>query len=687
MRHTTLFISLSALLLAGMTACTGEEPENPEETLEGYTEAWSEKAFSEMPDYLTENSRAEVAGFEWDFEERYDAIYGELGIDTINISFESVDFEEEEIDLDELEEIDYPVSVEMDTAAGLLSYDTAIALTKFIPGNEEEENEAEWGIEWDPSHFIKGMEEPEDTVSIETEQPARGGIFDRNGESLAVNGDIYEVGIVPERTEDMEETIEQFAEVLNLDEERVADLATRYPDNPDWNAPIQNLSIDDDRLEDLLEIPGVGAGKVEGRVYPHGESTGHLIGHIGAITAEELEEREGEGYGSTSEIGKNGIERLMEEELRGSPGMTVSINREDGELRETILETEPENGEDLYLTLDISIQDKMYGVLNNDSGAGFVMDPKTGETLAMVSVPTFNSNLRYLQLPDPRAEDMESTDILFERRFQGAYSPGSVFKPLTAAAGLEEGTLDPEEELVIEGKQWQPDDSWGGYRITRVNDEETNVDLQTAMMRSDNIYFARQTLDMGQESFEEWAGKFGFGEPFPYDFPLYSSTLANEDIENEILLADSGYGQGEVQVTPVHMTALYTMFLNDGNLIYPFLFSDGLQSENEGEMEELISPENAEIVRESLISVVEDSDGTAYRSDAGHNRALAGKTGTAELKEEQTAEDGEQIGWYVSFDYEEEDYLTTIMVQNVEERGGSSYVVDLANEFWEKVEE
>ncbi|UTR16107.1 penicillin-binding transpeptidase domain-containing protein [Salipaludibacillus sp. LMS25] len=680
---------LGFLLVApALTACQNEEPPHPEEVLDAYLEAWCEQTFSDMYELLSDTSKQEIATYDWEFTDRYEKIYRDLEITAIEPMFESVDYDEKNSDLEDLTEAEYPVTMEMNSVAGTMTYTTNILLTK-AEDAEEENEKSRWEVEWEPTHLMMGMEDPHDQISVDVVQPTRGGVFDREGRELAINGEIYEAGIVPESSDDLEESAERFAAVLELDEEKVIDMAGRYPDNPDWFAPVQTIALTDDRVEALLDIPGVLLNRIEGREYPYGEMTGHLVGHIGAISAEELEEAEGKGYSSASQIGKNGIELLYEDELRGSAGVTVSIMTEEGDLRDRLINSDPVDGEDIYLTIDIELQEKMAGIMSEDSGSAVVVDPLTGETLVLLSLPSFDPNLRYLQLPDPRAEELVETDILFERRFQRTYTPGSVFKPFTAMAGIEEGTLDPEEYLTIEGSQWQPDDSWGGYEITRVNSQETNVDLQTAMVLSDNIYFARQALELGEDSFMGWAEEVGFGdEGFAFDFPIDSSTITNNDLENDILLADSGYGQGEIQMSPVHLTAFYTIILNEGEMIQPFLIQEEeTDREDQMEVSSVVAPETATVLHETLMSVVEDAKGTAHREKPGHSRSLAGKTGTAEMKEAQTTEDGEEIGWYVSYDVESNDLLTTVMIQNVEDKGGSGYVVDLANAFWASIDD
>lgn len=722
-----LGLIFSALILSGCS----EEPLSPEEPFETYIRHWEQGNYDGMYQLLEEASKDLIDQQEWDFAERYQKVYGDLEIDGITVEYERIDFDEGDLDLEELAEAVYPVEVSMPSMAGDIRYTTEVRLIKNMETVEGEEASGEdrenpWEVVWEPTHLLKGMEAPTDTIGISLEQPIRGEIYDREGRGLGVNGRIYQASIVPEAAEDLEETIEAFSEVLGLSRDRVESLANQYPNRPDWAAPVQRISREDPRISELLEISGVLLSEIDGREYPGGAYTGHLIGHVGPITAEELENREGEGYSSTSLIGKNGLELAYEEVLRGQAGIRITVTDEGGTIEREIAATEVTDGEDLHLTIDREMQRTLAGTLQDEKGAGVLMDPKTGEVLALASEPAFDSNLRALGLPDPRAAEMDDTGELFSRRFQNRYAPGSIFKPFTALIGLEEGTLEPEETITIEGLQWQESPDWGGYRVTRVTDEVTDVDLEQAMVRSDNIYFAMQALAFGGEAMEQWAGRLGFGRAVPFEFPMYTSSLSNEGINSDPLLADTGYGQGQIQVSPVHITAMFTIFLNDGDMLAPTLFQqqpafEAEESENaeedveEGAEEEdaedesseneaseggegsarensvfeenIGSPENIRIVRDTLIAVMEDQSGSVYRENPGHSRPLAGKSGTAELKSDYLDEGSEMLGWFVSFDYEAEDLLLTIMAENTEGRGGSRVALELSHQFWSDISE
>ena len=203
------------------------------------------------------------------------------------------------------------------------------------------------------------------------------------------------------------------------------------------------------------------------------------------------------------------------------------------------------------------------------------------------------------------------------------------------------------------------------------------VILKNALICSDNIYFAKAALKIGQENFMKGLEGLGFKQELPFEIQMSPSQYANNgQIETEIQLADSGYGQGQILVNPLHLASMYTAFLNDGNMLKPSL---EYQEEKQGEawLEGVFSPEHVKAIMEGLIGVVNDPNGTGYalrRDDI----LLAGKTGTAEIKDSQEDMEGTEIGWFCSFTAEKEaekPIMLISMVENVKDLGGSGYVV------------
>jgi penicillin-binding protein len=264
-------------------------------------------------------------------------------------------------------------------------------------------------------------------------------------------------------------------------------------------------------------------------------------------------------------------------------------------------------------------------------------------------------------------------------RFNKTYSPGSTLKPLTAAIGLKTGATNPDEKMNIVGKTWAKE-NWGGKTITRVSTKLSQVDLLDAMMTSDNIYFARTALAIGREQFQQGLEAFGFGEDVPFAFPTNTSTITNDGFTSEGLLADSGYGQGEIQMSPIHLSSAYSAFVNNGSMIKPYLEMKDTASP-EFWKDGVISPEHTSILLHTLSEVVNNPQGTGY-DPVIPGISIAGKTGTAELKATKESQ-GEENGWFVAMNTEG-NLLVTMMIENVKERTGSHYVVPKVKQLFQQ---
>lgn len=308
------------------------------------------------------------------------------------------------------------------------------------------------------------------------------------------------------------------------------------------------------------------------------------------------------------------------------------------------------------------------------------MNPYTGEVLALVSTPSYDSNDFIMGLSEEQWSALnEDENKPMYNRFRQVWCPGSTFKPITAAIGLQSGAIDPTEDYGNVGLSWQKDASWGSYYVTTLHDYEPVV-LENALIYSDNIYFAKAALKIGADEFKRSLTQLGFNEKLPFDIKMAESQYSNtENIETEIQLADSGYGQGQVLVNPLHMACIYSAFCNGGNVIKPYLC---YQSEAAAEywISEAFSEEIANRVLEGTKRVVNDPNGTGY---AAHREdiVLAGKTGTAEIKESKEDTSGTELGWFAVYTAEkdaERPILIISMVEDVKERGGSGYVVEKA---------
>ncbi len=262
------------------------------------------------------------------------------------------------------------------------------------------------------------------------------------------------------------------------------------------------------------------------------------------------------------------------------------------------------------------------------------MEPKTGELLALVSTPTFDSNDFVLGITDSKWQELNNDENKpLYNRFTQKYCPGSTFKPITGAIALTTNTITPNDDYGYTGTSWQKDSSWGDYKITTLTSYNGAKNLLNGLVYSDNIYFAQTALKTGRDQFANNLNKLGFNEQLPFLMELAKSQYANQNgnkIEGETKLADSGYGQGNILVNPIHMASIYSAFANEGNMIKPYLEYKEAKS---GEIwkEGVFSKDTANTIKNDLVQVVENVQGTGHTAKID-GLTIAGKTGTAELK-------------------------------------------------------
>lgn len=433
------------------------------------------------------------------------------------------------------------------------------------------------------------------------------------------------------------------------------------------------------------------------REYPYGEITAHLVGYVRGISEEELEAHKGEGYTASSIIGKNGLELAFEDRLKGKNGTGIYMVDENENVLETIAETDMEDGEDIKTTIDVELQQKIYEEYGNDNGFSVAMNPKTGEVLAMVSTPSFDSNKFITGFTDEEWEALSTDeDTPMFARYESTWVPGSSFKPITGAIGLTTNSFTATESFGSSTLSWQKDESWGDYKVTTLTTYGGASNLRNALIYSDNVYFAKAAIRIGADTFAKQLLKIGFDKEM--DFPISMSTSqfgSNNEFSSEISLADSGYGQGKILVNPLHIASVYSAFVNDGNMIKPYIEyakTNTDLNENTAESKEkstedseqkywiknAFSKEAANEIRDDLIQVVENPNGTGYGARI-NGLTLAGKTGTAELKG-AGEDEGEELGWFNTFvvsDEDDEQLLMINMIENVENRGGSHYLLPI----------
>lgn len=633
----------------------------PQETVKNYFALVEKKQYDKMYDMLSESSKEKISKKK--FTERNQNIYEGIEVKDIKIS------------IPEKEKLKgSPVTVKysetMETSADEISFDNAVTLQK---------EDGEYKIDWDSTVIFPNLQDSY-KVQIQTESAQRGTIYDRNGVILAGNGTVLEVGLVPGEMGDdtaRAESIKKLAELLDVSEEAIQNALGASYVQDDSFVPIKKIAKGNEEKEaQLLTIPGVMLNDSQDRVYPLGAAAGHLTGYVQAVTAEDLEKLENKGYHANSVVGRSGLEQAYEEELRPVDGTRIIIADETGNTIETLAYQPAQNGKDVRVTIDAEVQKTAYDQFAQDPGTAAAMNPKTGEVLALVSTPGYDPNEFVLGMSDARWNALnEDASNPLMNRFVNTWVPGSTFKGITAAVGVDAGIINPDENLGYVGLSWQKDASWGDYHVTTLTDYGETVNLVNAMTYSDNIYFAREASKIGADTMEEKLKSFGFEEELPFDLTMQASTFDDDGkIDSEIQLADTGYGQGQVLVNPLHLLSMYSMFVNDGNMIQPVLKYE----ENAAAKiwkEKAVSAQTAQTVKQSLLSVIENPSGTGASAKID-GVTMLGKTGTAEIKESQDDTTGVERGWFICETTEDMSNQIAVvgMVEDVKTKGGSSYV-------------
>ena len=632
------------------------------EVAASFITALEKQDYTAMSQLVSEESLTAIDYTKESMAERYETVYGGVGAAELNVSDNTTVTQEEGAD-----HYDLSYTVNMETALGTLDekkYETTLSKT-----------DDGYKVDWN-THLIFPDMEPTDKVSLTTTVGERGDILDKNGSPLATEGTSWQAGMQPSALGEGDQrttNLEKIAETYDVTVEELESLLEQGWVTPDSFVPFKGMPQD----AELPQVTGVVYQEVTARTYPLNEAAAHLIGYVGEVSAEDIEKDPTLRTGDV--IGKSGLEATYDERLRGQKGGRIEILTDDGELKMVLQETEVQNGEDITLTINAEIQQAAYDQLTGQSGSAVFMNPTDGSLLALVSTPSYDANLMSSGISSEQYQAYVDDPMSpFLARYAAGYAPGSTFKVVTAGIGLDAGTIIPEETQEISGLSWQKDESWGDYKVTRVKDV-ASVNLADAFAYSDNIYFARQALDMGRDTYEAGLKQYIFGEDLKLPIAMNPAQISNSGtLDSEGMLADTAFGQGELLLSPIQQAVTYTPFANNGKLVYPKLTAD----QETAETKQPVTPESAAIVKEDLVQTVQKEYGSSHKL-AVIDQKTAAKTGTAETRESETeGEDAETNGFLMAFDAENSSYLMVAMIEGE----SSGAVIDKMLPVLEKME-
>lgn len=676
-KHKILVIVAGVLILiaAALLIYRFAILKSPEAVLKQYMACIERQEYDSMYEMLDEESRNQVSKKE--FVTRNQNIYEGIGAKNITIRV----FKEKE------GAVSYRTI--LDSSAGEIRFPNEMNIHK---------EDGRYRIAWTDGLIFPQLGS-EDTVKVVTLEAERGNIYDRNGKLLAGKGAVASVGLIPGKmSEEPSADLKRMAELLDMSVSDIENKLDAEWVKDDLLVPIKKLkkvnensssTVDLENAEvqkQLLEIPGVIIGDEESRVYPLAEDTAHLVGYVQGISAEELESRKDKGYDEYSVIGKSGLEKLYEQRLHGIDGEKIVIYNEDGNEKAVLAETKQKDGEDIHLTINAQLQSALYDTYKEDKSCTVAMNPKTGEVLALVSTPSYDSNDFVVGMSENRWKELNNDkDSPMYNRFKQTWCPGSSLKPIVGSVGITSGKLEADQDMGHSGLSWQKDSSWGGYSVTTLHEYSGAANLKNALIYSDNIYFAKAALQIGADTLAQSLQKAGFGQEIPFAVEMNPSQYTNDGkpMSTEIQLADSGYGQGEILVNPLHLASMYSAFFNEGDMIKPYLETSG---KTETWLEDVFSKSAVSQIRSDLIEVIQNENGTGHGAQLS-DTLLAGKTGTAEIKTSQDDTSGTELGWFCVYNEKgnkENSLLLVTMVEDVKDRGGSAYVVNKSKKILQK---
>ena len=655
MRWLTAF---PLLLLVAVSACSTsggelspdpepEPPKTPLETAQRYLDFWQEQEYGEMYALVSAEARAAVS--KDDFIKRYSSIAEEATITGIDLEIGPNVVEED---------TDIPVDVTLHTTFfGDIHQGQRIPLVQdeiTLPASPEAtpESRMEWRVQWSPSLIFTELDD-RTLVHFFTEVPRRGAILDRNGKELAVDAQLPVIGFVPDMTTDKEALISALASALQISESDVrAKVETTLPSYyfiPVKTLPYATSPEELDKFYALSDL-GVMVRDETRRIYPHGDSAGHVLGYLAEITAEQLEALESRAYRPGDKIGAFGLEAQLDETLAGERGGILATITPEGAIARTIAEKPARAGKDVSLALDIDIQKVAETTLGERVGSIVVMDPRDNSVLALASYPRFNpqaitdglSAEEYGKLAN------DARQPFLHRPLLATYPPGSTFKPVTMAAGLERGGVSAAETFHCVP-------IWTGLGDAFPKNNWQKVDRgyltpAQGLMASCNPVFYEIALRLDHVDpniLPEVARGFGYGQLTGINAldeapGLIPDPQWKEETQGEPWYSgnsvDMGIGQGFVLVTPLQIANAYSAIADTGVLRKPLLVRSiaepGGVAAQEFTAEEVaplpVSEATLAEIRAGLTLVTQNPGGTSYQVFANSPLDVAGKSGTAE---------------------------------------------------------
>lgn len=495
-------------------------------------------------------------------------------------------------------------------------------------------------------------------VHLRPNPPARGVIYDRNGEILADNQSVSNLTIIRERSGDLDELIEKISALVPLSETDIKRFYKRLKRRrPFEQTPLKfNLSEQEQAVLAVNEhrLDGVKVSARLSRFYPKRDLFTHVVGYVGRINEREISLIDPIQYSGTDSIGKVGLEKFYEDSLLGNVGSEHVETNARGRVMRVLDQVDPDSGSDLVLHVDSKLQKIAFDAFAGERGALVAMDIKTGGVLAMVSAPSYDANLFVSGISQKNYSRLLNSDDnpMFNRAIQGQYPPGSTVKPLFGLIALDSKTVSPSTKIDDPGyfKMEGIERPWRDHNSER-GGHGKDVDLAEAIIESCDVFFYKMGIKTGIDILSSKSTAFGLGAKTGIDLPgeargiMPSRTWKKENRGASWFNGDTinmSIGQGFMLSTPLQLAVMTSRIASKGKVIEPRLVKsiDGVDLiTTESTQLPDIDPKYWDYIHQSMKGVVHSAKGTATAINRGLNYTMAGKTGTAQVVSIRADED------------------------------------------------
>jgi penicillin-binding protein 2 len=511
-------------------------------------------------------------------------------------------------------------------------------------------------------------------IRLISQPGARGNILDRNGKIIAGSIISYDIVALPQESQQLDKALAALSGIVQLSP---AELKARF--NKNYLAPSVPVTLVEDisrekaiTLEEMKpDLDGIIVQPTPLRHYPFARMAAHVLGYLGEIDRWRLTKLEDYGYKTKDLVGFGGVEEKYDYYLRQEDGgLSVEVDHR-GRFIRVLGFKSPRSGKDIQLCLDCEIQKIAEDSLGEQKGSVIVMDPDTGEILAMASRPDFNP-LSFVKKEAAQTNILLSSSEapLFNRAISGAYPAGSIFKPIVAAGALETGKINSGTSFFCPGTLTV------GRRQFKCWNTHNQQDLVQGIANSCDVYFYRTGLLLGAQAIYDYALKFGLARTAGIELPYEAAGFLPNPLWKKIYRFQKWYdgdtanlaiGQGEVLVSPLQIARMMAVFANGGRLVSPYIIKaiagQDISQQPRKVADLHLKDKNLKVIRKGLREVVSDGAGTAnILADLPVN--VAGKTGTAQVDEIHAH------GWFAGFfPYEKPKFVVCVFL----ERAGHGY--------------